>query len=151
LAVTLPETLRIRPAQGIALVGVGVDPPVLAVQVFVDGGFHVHQGLAVGAQLGVLLAVDDVGAGGLQVVGGDQGLLHHVLDLLDGRAWLCEVMAKRWISTLVTWAVSRSRLVGRTRRWRRRRESGRNESCRHRRHMATVAFDGLAGQGKLLL
>jgi len=31
----------------------------------------------------VLLAIDDIGPGGLEVVGGDQGLLHYVLDTLD--------------------------------------------------------------------
>ncbi len=72
-----------QPAQGVALVGVGGDPPVGAVEVFVDGGGHIHQGAAVLAQPGVLLAVDDVGAGGLEVIGGDQGLLHHVLDAFD--------------------------------------------------------------------
>ncbi|MCY1371133.1 hypothetical protein D9M69_582650 [compost metagenome] len=74
-----------QPAQGIALVGVGVHTPVGAREVFVDRGFHVHQGLAVGAQAGVLLAVDDVGARRLEMVGRDQRLLDHVLHLLDVR------------------------------------------------------------------
>jgi hypothetical protein len=79
-------------AEGVALVGVGVDAPVHLVEVFVDRAFHVHHRLAVLAQLGVLFAVDDVGAGGLEVVGGDQHLLDRVLDLLDGRRFGAELV-----------------------------------------------------------
>ncbi len=61
-----------QPAQRIALVGVGIDPPVLARQVFIDRGFHVDQRLAVFAQFLVGLAIDDVGARGREVIGGDQ-------------------------------------------------------------------------------
>ena len=70
-------------AQRIALVGVGVDAPVGARQVFVDRRFHIDQRLFVGAQRGVAFAVHDVAARRAQVVGGNQGLLDHVLDLFD--------------------------------------------------------------------
>ncbi len=79
-------------AERIALVGVGVDAPVGAGEVFVDGAFHVHQRLVVGAQGGVAVAVGDVGTGRGQVVGGDQGLLDHVLDLLDARRLAMEAV-----------------------------------------------------------
>ena len=46
----------------------------------------------VGAQGGVAVAVGDVGAGRRQVVGGDQGLLDHVLDLLDARRLAMEAV-----------------------------------------------------------
>ena len=79
-------------AEAVTLIGVGVDAPVHLVEVFVDRAFHVHHGLAVLAQLGVLLAVDDVGAGGLEVVSGDQHLLDRVLDLLDVRRFGAELV-----------------------------------------------------------
>ncbi len=72
-----------QPAQRIALVGIGVDAPVLLIEVLVDRGGDVHQRLAVGAQLLVLFAVDDIGARGGDEVGGDQRLLDDVLDRLD--------------------------------------------------------------------
>ncbi|MPM85041.1 hypothetical protein SDC9_132118 [bioreactor metagenome] len=81
-----------QPAQRVALVGVGVHTPIGAREVFVDGAFHVHQRLPVGPQRGVALAVGHVGARGLQVVGGDQRLLHHVLNLLDGRRLAAEAV-----------------------------------------------------------
>ena len=78
----LARHVQDQPAQRIALVGVSVHAPVGAREVFVDGALHIHQRLPVGPQRGVLLTVDDVGARGGQVVGGDQRLLGHVLDLL---------------------------------------------------------------------
>ena len=89
---TLPATFEDQPAQRIALVGIGVHAPVGLREVFVDGAFHIHQRLPVGAQRGVLLAVDDVGARGGQVVGGDQRLLGHVLDLLHRRRFAMEAV-----------------------------------------------------------
>jgi hypothetical protein len=74
-----------EPAQRVALVGIGGDPPVGAVEVLLDGAGHVHQGAAVGAQGPVLLPVDDVGSRRLKVIRGDERLLHHVLDVFDLR------------------------------------------------------------------
>ena len=44
-----------------------------------------HRSVWRSAQGGVPIAVGDVGARRLQVVGGDQCLLDHILDLLYGR------------------------------------------------------------------
>jgi len=68
----LAGSIEDQAAQRITLVGVGVDAPVLLLEVLVDRSGHVHQRLAIGAQLLVLLAVDDVGARGLREVGRDQ-------------------------------------------------------------------------------
>ena len=78
----LARHVQDQPAQRVALVGIRAHAPVGAREVFVDGAFHIHQRLLVRPQRGVLLAVDDVGARRGQVVGGDQRLLGHVLDLL---------------------------------------------------------------------
>ncbi|MNH31241.1 hypothetical protein D3C79_915820 [compost metagenome] len=51
-----------QPAEGITLVGVGLHPPVFAVEVFVHRGRDFDQGLAVTAQAPMLFAVDDIGA-----------------------------------------------------------------------------------------
>ena len=64
---------------------VGIDAPVGAREVFVDRRFHVHQGLAVGTQRGVALTIDDVGARCFEMVGGNQGVLDHVLNVLNAR------------------------------------------------------------------
>ena len=74
-----------QPAERIALVGVGVDAPVLLLQVLVDDGGDVDQRAALVAQAGVPVAVDDVGARGVEMAGGDQRVLDHVLDALDVR------------------------------------------------------------------
>jgi len=90
----LAGDIQDQPAQRVALVGVGLHPPVAAVEVVVDRGGHVHQRLLRPAQLGVLFAVDDVGARGGHVVGADQHLLDHVLDLLDRRRLAGEAVAQ---------------------------------------------------------
>ena len=91
----LPRGVEDETAQGPPLVGVGGHPPVGAVQIFVDAGGGVHQGAAVRAQRAVLLPVADIGARGLKVVGGDQGLFHQVLDALHlRRATLVVTMAE---------------------------------------------------------
>ncbi|MCY1348342.1 hypothetical protein D9M68_389480 [compost metagenome] len=72
-----------QPAQGIALVGIGLHPPVLPVEVFVHRRRHVHQVLAVTAQPAVALAVDDVGTCGGVVSAFHQYQLDLVLHLLD--------------------------------------------------------------------
>ncbi len=62
-----------------------MDPPVTLIEILIDRAGHIHQGFPVLAQPAVLFAIDDVGTRGPEMVGGDQGLFHHVLDLLDGR------------------------------------------------------------------
>ena len=85
----LARDVEDQAAQRIALVGVGVDAPVLLLEVFVDRRGDVDQRLAIGAQPRVAVAVDDVGARGVEVAGGRERLLDGVLHLLDvGRAGL---------------------------------------------------------------
>ena len=62
-------------AERVALVGVGVDAPVLLLEVLVDRRGDVDQRLAVGAQPRVAVAVDDVGARGVEVAGGRERVL----------------------------------------------------------------------------
>ena len=57
-----------------------------------EGDIHIHQRLLVRAQRCMALAVGHIGACGLQVVGGDQGLLDHVLDLLNAGCLATEAM-----------------------------------------------------------
>ncbi|MNF87033.1 hypothetical protein D3C84_694870 [compost metagenome] len=79
----LARHVQHQPAQGIALIGVGLDPPVFTVEVFVHGGGDLDQGPAVAAQASVLFAVDDVGAHGEEKTGVHQHPFDTVLDLLD--------------------------------------------------------------------
>ena len=79
----LARHVQDQAAQGIALVGVGVDAPVAPLQVFVDRAFDVDRGAAVFAQAPVLLAVGDVGARGAVVACFDQSQFDAVLDALD--------------------------------------------------------------------
>ena len=74
-----------QPAQRIALIGVGVDAPVLAGQIFVDRSPHIDHAAAVGTQQAVLLAVGDVGTRRFEMAGLDQHGLGFVLDALDVR------------------------------------------------------------------
>jgi len=83
-----------QPAQGITLVGVGVNAPVGLLQVFVHRRGHIHQGLSIPSQLVVLLAVDNVGSGGLEVVGRNEDLFHHILDIFYMRRGLAELVAQ---------------------------------------------------------
>ena len=57
----LARDVEDQAAQRVALVGVGVDAPILLLQVFVDRGGDVDQRPAVGAQPLVAIAVDDAG------------------------------------------------------------------------------------------
>ena len=70
-------------AERVPLVRVGIDAPILLVEVFVDRRPDVHQRLAVAAQPLVLLAVRNVGARRLDMVGRYQRLLDDVLDVFD--------------------------------------------------------------------
>ncbi|MNY21440.1 hypothetical protein D3C86_1549880 [compost metagenome] len=79
----LARYVEYQAAQGIALIGVGLDSPVVAVQVFVHRGRYFDQGPAVAAQAPVLFAVDDVGAHGEEKPGVHQDALDAILDLLD--------------------------------------------------------------------
>ena len=82
-----------QPAERIALVGVGVHPPVGAVEVFIDRVGDVDHRLAVAAQLVALLAIDDIGPRRGEMIGRDQRLLDDVLDLLDVRRLLGEAVS----------------------------------------------------------
>ncbi len=83
-----------QPAERIALVGVGIDPPVGAGEVFVDRAFDIDLHLALAAQRRVPFAVDDVGARGGGEAVGDQRFLDHVLDLLDADRLIAEAMGE---------------------------------------------------------
>ena len=74
-----------QPAERVALVGVGVDAPVLLVEILVDRRGDVDQRLAVGAQPLVAVAVDDVGARRVEPAGGGERVLDAILDRLDVR------------------------------------------------------------------
>jgi len=69
--------------KGITLVGVRVHAPIQLVEIFVDRRGDIDHGLLVAPQLLVLLAVDDVSAGRLEMIGGDEDLLDNILDLFD--------------------------------------------------------------------
>lgn len=75
-----------QPAEGIALVGVGAHPPILAGKVFVHRRGDVHQGLALAAQPAVAFAVDHVGARRGVVAGLHQHPFDQVLDPFDIQA-----------------------------------------------------------------
>jgi hypothetical protein len=81
-----------QPAERIALVG--LDPPIGAVDVFVDRRGHVDPCAPVFAQAPVLVAVSYVGAKGAQVVGLDQHLFDDVLYLFDRRIGTREAVAQ---------------------------------------------------------
>ncbi|MNH22203.1 hypothetical protein D3C79_820480 [compost metagenome] len=51
-----------QPTERITLIGIGLDPPVFTVEVFIHRRGNLDQGFAVAAQASVLFAVDDVGA-----------------------------------------------------------------------------------------
>ncbi len=70
-------------AERIALVGVGVDAPVLLIEILVDRRGDVDERLAVRAQPLVPVAVDDVGAGRVEPAGRGERVLDAVLDRLD--------------------------------------------------------------------
>ncbi len=74
-----------QPAERVALVGVGVDAPVLLVEIFVDRRGDVDQRLAIGAQPLVAVAIDDVGARRVEPAGGRERVLDAILDRLDVR------------------------------------------------------------------
>ena len=84
----LARDVEDQAAQRIALVGVRVDPPVVAIQVFVHRSRDVHDRPAIVAQARVPLAIDDVGARRLPVPRIEQRRFDAVLDGLDvdGRA-----------------------------------------------------------------
>ena len=65
------------------MIGIRVHAPVELIKIFINGRSDIDHGLLVPAQLLVLLTVDDVSAGGLEMIGGDQDLLHNILDLFD--------------------------------------------------------------------
>ena len=81
-------------AERVALVGVGVDAPVGLLQVLVHRRLDLDDGLLVRAQPRALLAVDDVGARGREVVRADEHLLDDVLDLLDVGVGLGEAVTE---------------------------------------------------------
>ena len=89
-----------QPAERVTLVGVGLDAPVSAIDVFVDRGFDVDQGPSVVAQPAMLVAIGDVGAKGAQVIGLDQHLLDDVLHLFDRRVGGGEAVPKHLQYTL---------------------------------------------------
>jgi hypothetical protein len=89
-----------QPAQRVALVRVGLHPPVLLLQVLVDRGHRIHQRAPVLAQPAVLLAVDDVRSGGAEVVRGDQRLLDDVLDVLHRRRALTVLVGQNFNDVL---------------------------------------------------
>ena len=79
----LARHVQDQAAERIALIGVGIDAPVLLVEVLVDRRRDVDERLAVGAQPLVPVAVDDVGAGGVEPAGGGERVLDAILDRLD--------------------------------------------------------------------
>ena len=79
----LARDVQDHPAQRIALIGIGIHPPVGAFQIFADRAFDIDHHPAVLAQAGVLLAVDRIGAGGGDMGGIGQNRLDGVLDRLD--------------------------------------------------------------------
>ena len=83
----LARHIQHQPAQGVALIGVGLDSPVFTVEVFVHGSGDLDHRPAVAAQAPVLFAVDDVGAHGEEKTGVHQHPFDTVLDLLDMQSW----------------------------------------------------------------
>ena len=132
-------------AQRIALVGVGVHPPVGAREVFVDGALHVHQRLRVGPQRGAALAVGHVGARGGHVARGNERLLHHVLNLLDVRRAARPAVGQH-----------AARLIGQERglriaelaRGRARAGNGRADAAGVKNSALAVALDDGSGHGR---
>lgn len=57
--------------------------PVRAIEILIDAGGDVDQGVAVCAELFTLLAIDDIGVCGLEVIGGDKRLLDYILNGFD--------------------------------------------------------------------
>ncbi len=87
-------------AQGVALVGIGVNSPIGPVKIFVDRSGHVHQGAMVFPQLRMLFPVDDISACGLQVIGGDQNLFDNILDAFNVRAIIRTVVMTQHLDHL---------------------------------------------------
>jgi len=96
----LARGVQDQPAERIALVGIGVDPPIGTVEVLVDRAGHIYQGALVGAQTFVAVAVTDVGTRGTQVIGRDQGLLDDVLDTLDIPNTVAKVAVTQYLDDL---------------------------------------------------
>jgi hypothetical protein len=78
----LARHIQDQPAQRVALIGIGVDAPVLLREVLVDRALDVDRAGRIGAQHLSLLAVDDVGTRRVEVSGLAQGALDLVLYLL---------------------------------------------------------------------
>jgi hypothetical protein len=79
----LARHVQDQAAQAVALIGVGIDPPVALLEVFVHRALDIDQRVLERTQPGVLLAVDDVGTRGAPIAGVDQHLFHAVLDDFD--------------------------------------------------------------------
>jgi hypothetical protein len=62
-----------------------MDAPVGLIEVFVNARFDVDHGAGVVAQTGVLAAVGDIRARGLEVMQGKQGFFDRILDQFDRR------------------------------------------------------------------
>ena len=84
----LAGDIKDHAAQRITLIGIRIHAPIEFIEVLIDRRSDVDHGLLVPAQFLVLFAIDDIRTGGLEMVGGDQYLLHNVLDLFDvDKAW----------------------------------------------------------------
>ena len=79
----LAGNIKDQAAQRVALVGIGVDPPVLLLEILVDRCGDIDHRLPVITKFGVLLAVDDVGARGPEVPGMKECQLDRILDLFN--------------------------------------------------------------------
>ncbi len=74
----------VQSLEGVTHVAVFVDAPILAHDILVHGLFHVQEHGADVSDVFVLLAVENVGLGGLGVTVFDENLFDDVLDFFDG-------------------------------------------------------------------